>query len=110
MKCGGFEIELEALTAFLCVKVDGVRHPVEWRDSMEFARFLGGRKMRFASETTDWAWDSARMSASLKTIDGHGGVMDREQARRLSEGVSKMRDAYDDWRVSQQADRWRLGE
>lgn len=108
MRCNGFDVELEALTAFLCVQIDGVRHIVEWRDAMDFARFLEGRRMRFQPGSMDWAWDSARMRASLKTLDGHGGLMDREQARRLSEGVRKMREAYDDWRISQQADRWRM--
>lgn len=109
MRCDGFDVELEALTAFLSVEVDGVRHVVEWRDADVLARCLEGRKMRFSAETTEWSWDSARLSLLLKTVDGHGGQMNRTQAERLAQGVKKMQESYEDWRMGQQMDKWRRG-
>ena len=107
MEADGHSIELEALTAFLSVEADGTRHIVEWRDAETLAVCLEGRKMRFSAETTDWQWDSGRFSLSLRTVDGKGMVLSRDEARRLAEGVRKMRESYDDWRMRQEMDLWR---
>ena len=106
MKADGFSVELEALTAFLCVQVDGVRHIVEWRDVQTLAKCLDGLRMRFSAESTEWGWDSGRFCMTVRTIDGHGGRMTRDQAHRLAEGVRKMAESYEDWRIRQQMDRW----
>jgi len=107
MKADGHRIEMEALTAFLSVEVDGVRHVVEWHDAREMARCLDGLRMRFSAETLELGWDSLRGTMTVKTILGTSVRLSRDEAHRMAEGARRMADSWDDWRMRQEMDRWR---
>jgi hypothetical protein len=107
MKADGHRIEMEALTAFLSVEVDGTRHVVEWHDAREMARCLDGLRMRFSAETLELRWDSLRGTMTIKTVLGTSVRLSRDEAHRMAEGARRMADSWDDWRMRQEMDRWR---
>ena len=107
MKADGHEIQMEALTAFLSVEVDGTRHVVEWHDAREMARCLDGLRMRFSAETLELRWDSLRGTMTVKTITGASVRLSRDEAHRMAEGARRMADSWDDWRMRREMDRWR---